>query len=45
MDGPYTEEAKQEYRSWIQWASEYANQLDPITATLAKLADSSQKDK
>ena len=45
MDGPYTEQARQDWRSWIAWASEYANQLDPITATLAKLADSSQKDK
>ncbi|MGA2533381.1 MAG: hypothetical protein ABSG19_10135 [Candidatus Aminicenantales bacterium] len=45
MDGPYTEQTKQEYRSWIQWAGEYASQLDPITATLAKLVDSSQKDK
>jgi len=45
MDGPYTEQAKQDWRSWITWASEYANQLDPIAATLAKLADSSQKDK
>lgn len=45
MDGPYTEQSKQDWRSWITWASEYANQLDPITATLSKLADSSQKDK
>jgi hypothetical protein len=40
-DGPYTEQAKQDWRSWIKRANEYADQLDPITATLAKLAGSS----
>jgi hypothetical protein len=44
MDGPYTEQAKQDRMSWIAWANEYANQLDPITATLAKLADLPQED-
>jgi hypothetical protein len=43
-DGPYTEQAKQDWRSWIAWANEYANQLDPITVTLAKLASTPRQD-
>lgn len=45
MSRRYSEQAKQEFRSWIRWASEYANQLDPITLILAGLASSPQKDK
>ena len=44
MGGPYTEQAKQDWRSWITWANEYANQLDPIAATLARLANKVQED-
>lgn len=44
MDGPFTEKAKQDWRSWIAWANEYASQLDPITVTLAKLASTPRQD-
>lgn len=40
MDGPYTEQVKQEFGSWIRWAREYAYQLDPISVTLAKIGGS-----
>lgn len=44
-DGSYADQTKQPYQAWIKWAREYADQLDPITVTLAGLASSSQKDK
>ena len=43
MSGPYSEQDKQGWRPWIRWAREYASQLDPINATLAKFADPAQK--
>lgn len=44
-NGPYSDQARQECQSWIKWANEYADQLDPIFVMLAKLAVSSQIDK
>ena len=31
-------------QSWITWASEYADYIDPITVTMAKLASTARKD-
>ena len=45
LDGLYTEQAKQDWRSWIKWASEYADQLDPITVTLVNISVPPQKEK
>lgn len=43
MSGPYSEQDKQGWKPWIKWVREYADQLDPIHATLAKFANPTLK--
>jgi hypothetical protein len=45
MEGSYTEEVSQDFNRWILWANEYADRLDPINASLARMSDLSQKDR
>ena len=45
MAGPYTEQVKSDYQTWIRWANEYARELDPITATISKLDSGIKQDK
>ncbi|MBE3125205.1 MAG: hypothetical protein IMZ57_06055 [Acidobacteria bacterium] len=45
MEGSYSDEASQDFNRWLLWANEYANRLDPINASLARISDMSKKDR